>query len=157
MMRKIGLLSVIWLAMFTAKAQAAEVHINVNIGAPPPIVVRSAPTMVYLAEPAVFVAVGIPYDLYFVGGRYYYVRGNNWFGAPGYGGPWNYVAYNSLPPGLRKFKPARLHELREREYRVYRVSSRDYRDRYNDRYFLADYGRLGKSYGNGRARGHHKH
>jgi hypothetical protein len=152
---KIGLLSVIWLGMLTAKAQAAEVHINVNIGAPPPIIVRSAPTMVYLAEPAVYVAVGIPYDLYFVGGRYYYFRGNNWFWAPGYGGPWNYVVHSSLPPGLRKFKPARLHDFRDREYRVYRVSSRDYR--YNDRYFVADYGRPGKSHGNGRGRGHNKH
>ena len=65
--------------------------------------------MVYLPEPSAYVAVGIPYDLYFVGGRYYYLRGSNWFWAPGYGGPWNYVAYSSVPPGLRKFKPARLH------------------------------------------------
>ena len=153
---KLGLFSVIWLAMFTTKAQAAEVHVNVNIGAPPPIIVRSAPTMVYLAEPAAYVAVGIPYDLYFVGGRYYYFRGNNWFWAPDYGGPWNYVVYSSLPPGLRKFELARLHEFRDREYRVYRISSRDYRDRYN-RYFDADYGRSGKSHSNGRARGHNKH
>jgi hypothetical protein len=154
---KIGLLSVIWLATVAGTAQAAEVHVNVNIGAPPPVIVRSAPTMVYLAEPAAYVAVGIPYDLYFVGGRYYYFRGNNWYWAPGYGGPWNYVVYSSLPPGLRKFKTARLHEFRDREYRVYRISSRDYRDRDNDRYFVADYGRSGKSHGNGRARGHSKH
>jgi hypothetical protein len=157
MKRKIVLLSVIWLAVLTAKAQAAEVHINVNIGAPPPIIVRSAPTMVYLTEPAVYVAVGIPYDLYFVSGRYYYLRGDNWFWSPGYGGPWNYVAYSSLPPGLRKFRPARLHEFREREYRVYRVSPRDYRYRDDHRYFVADYGRVENGQSNGRARGHYKH
>ena len=157
MKRHIVLSSVIWLALATAQAQAAEVHVNVNIGAPPPIIVRSAPTMVYLPEPSAYVAVGIPYDLYFVGGRYYYLRGSNWFWAPGYGGPWNYVAYSSVPPGLRKFKPARLHDFRDREYRVYRVSQRDYRDRYNDRYFVADYERSGKSHNNGRGRGHSKH
>jgi hypothetical protein len=140
----------IW--VFAARAQAAEVHINVNIGGPPPVILHSAPTMVYLPEPALYVAVGIPYDMYFYGGRYYHVRGNNWYWAPGYGGPWNTVVYTSLPPGLRKYKAARLHEFRDREYRVYRVSSRDYRDR-RDRYFVADYG-PGKSQGNGRGRGH---
>ena len=144
---KIGLLSVIWLAVMTATAQAAEVHVNVNIGAPPPIIVRSAPTMVYLPEPAAYVAVGTPYDLYFVSGRYYYFHSNNWFWAPGYGGPWNHVVYSSLPPGLRKFKVTRLHEFRDREYR----------DRYNNRYFEADYGRSSKNRGNGHARGHNKH
>jgi hypothetical protein len=56
-------------------------------------------------------------------------------------------------PALRKLKTERLHEFRDRGYRVYRVSSRDYRDRDNDRYSDADYGRSGK----GRARGHNKH
>jgi len=151
MKRLIVVSSVIWIAAFASKAQA-EVHINVNIGAPPPIIVRSAPTMVFLPEPAVYVAVGIPYDLYFVSGRYYHVRGNNWFWATGYGGPWTPVVYHSLPYGLRKYKPARLHEFREREYRVYRVSSRD-----RGRYFVADYGQAGKGRGNGRGNGHRKH
>jgi hypothetical protein len=50
-----------------------------------------------------------------------------------------------------------LHEFREREYRVYRVSPRDYRYRDDNRYFVADYGRSGNGHGNGRARGHYKH
>ncbi|HZI51167.1 MAG TPA: hypothetical protein VFE29_05045 [Terriglobia bacterium] len=153
MRRLIVLSSVIWLAVFAGSAQAADVRINVNIGAPPPIIVRSAPTMVFLPEPALYVAVGIPYDLYFVGGRYYHYRGNNWYWGHGYGGPWTPVVYTSLPYGLRKFKPARLHEFREREYRVYRVSGRDR----GSRYFVADYGPSGKGRGNGRANGHKKH
>ena len=36
----------------------AEVNINVNIGPPPPVIVTSRPTMVYLPEPAMYVAVG---------------------------------------------------------------------------------------------------
>jgi hypothetical protein len=128
----------------------AEVNVNVIIGAPPPIIVHSAPTMLYLGEPAVYVAVGIPYDLFFVGGRYYYVRGNTWYWGPGYGGPWTTVVYRSLPPGLQKYRVTRLREFRDREYRAYRVSRPDYRSKH----FVADYGpSKGKGKGQGRGRG----
>lgn len=96
-----------------------QVSVNVNIGAPPPVIVKASPTMVYLAEPAAYVAVGVPYDIYFVTGRYYYLHGNDWFWAQGYNGPWVYVSYNALPPGLRKYRVERLHEFRERESKAY--------------------------------------
>ena len=98
---------------------STQVNVNINIGAPPPVVVKARPTMVYLAEPAAYVAVGIPYDIYFVTGRYYYLHGNDWFWAQGYNGPWVYVSYNALPPGLRKYRVERLHEFRERESKAY--------------------------------------
>jgi hypothetical protein len=124
------LASALWIGVLALPARAAEVHVNVNIGGPPPVYVYSAPPpvyvypaprLVYLAEPAVYVAVGIPYDIFFVGGRYYYYRGNDWYWGPGYGGPWRSVAYRSLPPGLRKFRVERLRDYRDREYRAYRV------------------------------------
>ena len=99
----------------------AEVNINVNIGAPPPIVVQQRPTMVYLAEPGMFVAVGVPYDIYFISGRYYYLHGDNWFWASGYGGPWVHVVRKSLPPGLQKYKVVQLRDFRDREYKVYKA------------------------------------
>jgi hypothetical protein len=99
----------------------AEVNINVNIGPPPPVVVVERPTMLYLGEPGLFVAVGVPYDIFFVSGRYYYFHGNNWFWASGYGGPWVHVVYRGLPPGLQKYKVVKLREYREREYRVYKT------------------------------------
>ncbi|HET9219934.1 MAG TPA: hypothetical protein VFR18_23330 [Terriglobia bacterium] len=99
----------------------AEVNINVNIGAPPPIVVQQRPTMVYLAEPGMFVAVGVPYDVYFISGRYYYFHGDNWFWASGYGGPWVHVTRKSLPPGLQKYKVVQLRDFRDREYKVYKA------------------------------------
>jgi hypothetical protein len=99
----------------------AEVNINVNIGPPPPVVVVERPTMLYLGEPGLFVAVGVPYDIFFVSGRYYYFHGGNWFWASGYGGPWVHVVYKGLPPGLQKHKIIQLREYREREYRVYKV------------------------------------
>jgi len=121
------------LALLTAFATpvfAAEVNVNINIGAPPPVVVHERPTMLYLPEPGLYVAVGIPYDIYFVSGRYYYLRGSDWFWAPGYGGPWvfvGHVGHSSLPPGLRKFKVKDLHSFREREYRVYQTAGPGYR------------------------------
>ena len=130
----------------TGNASAAEVHVNINIGAPPPLIVRAAPTMLYLPEPAVYVAVGIPYDLFYISGRYYYARGNDWFWGPGYGGPWTPVARRTLPPGLRKFKVERLRDYRDHEYRAYRVDQR------GGRHFVADYGPKGKGHGKGHGR-----
>ena len=68
-----------------------------------------------------YVAVGVPYDIFFVDGRYYYFHGDDWFWAAGYGGPWVHIVYRSLPPGLRKHNVVQLREFREHEYRVYTV------------------------------------
>src|ERR1700751_5267233 len=79
-----------------ATAAHAQVNINVQIGEPPPVVVYSPPTMVLMPEPQMYVAVGVPYDIFFVSGRYYYLHGGHWFWGPGYGGPWTYVAVETL-------------------------------------------------------------
>jgi hypothetical protein len=125
-----------------ATPAAAEVHINLNFGAPP--------TMLYLGEPRLYAAVGSPYDVFFVDDRYYYSRGADWYWAPAYAGPYTVVTYRSLPPALRNYRVAQLRNLRDREYRVYRVDSR----RYDGRYFVADRGPGNR--GRGNARGHHK-
>jgi hypothetical protein len=110
----------------------AEVNINVNIGPPPPVVVTTRPTMVFLPEPAVYVAVGVPYDIYFLGGRYYYMHGDNWFWGSGYDGPWVHVVYKSLPPGLQKYKVVKLREYRDREYRVYKTQGPGFKGKHFD-------------------------
>jgi len=127
----------------------AQVSVNVNIGPPAPVVVAAPPPMLFLPEPGVYVAAGIPYDVYFISGRYYYFHGDHWFWGPGYGGPWTYVEYRSLPPGLQKYKVVRLREYREREYRVYRVQG----NKFNGRYFYASEGDQGRGNGNGNGRG----
>ena len=104
-----------------AKPAHAQVSVNVHIGEPPPVVVYSPPTMVLMPEPQMYVAVGVPYDIFFVSGRYYYFNDGHWFWGPGYGGPWTYVAVETLPPGLRRYKLKQLREFREREYRAYTV------------------------------------
>lgn len=111
----------------------AQVNVNVQIGQPPPVVVYSPPTMILMPEPQMYVAVGVPYDIFFVSGRYYYFNGGHWFWGPGYGGPWTYVKVEKLPKGLRKYKLKELREFREREYRVYQVQG----SRSGDTYFVA--------------------
>ena len=139
-MKRHVLVSAALLTVVLAVPAAAQVQINLNFGPPP--------TMLYLPQPGLYAAVGVPYDIYFVGDRYYYYRDTNWFWAPGYGGPWTYVAYRSLPPGLRNYGVGVLRNYRDREYRVYRVSG----PRFDGRHFVAAYGP--GNHGRGRGRGH---
>jgi len=122
-----------------------QVSVNVNIGPPPPVIVHSPPTMVYLAEPAVYAAVGVPYDIFFISGRYYYLRGDDWFWAGGYGGPWTYVEYRALPPGLQKYKADKLKYYREKEYVIYRQEG----EKFKGKHFAAEEGNHGNGNGNG--------
>jgi hypothetical protein len=155
-----ALLLVLIAGGFLQSTAHAQVSVNVNIGAPPPVIVEAPPPMLFLAEPAVYVAVGVPYDIFFIEGRYYRMHGDNWFWAPGYGGPWVHVVYKSLPPGLRRYKVVQLREYREREYRVYKVQG----NKFKGKYFYAvsddrrhddddDHGH-GKGHGNGKGKGH---
>ena len=132
--RKAGLLAALVLMGGLLPSQArSQVHVNVNIGPPAPVIVEAPPHMLFLPEPGVYVAVGIPYDVYFIGGRYYYLHGDHWFWGPGYRGPWTYVEYRTLPPGLRRYKVVRLREYRDREYKVYRVQG----EHFNGKHFYA--------------------
>ena len=145
----LGLMSSVLLVGATATAQ---VSINVHIGEPPPVVVYSPPPMILLPEPGMYVAVGVPYDIYFMSGRYYYLHGGHWFWGPGYGGPWTFVAVEKLPPGLRKFKIKQLHDFRDREYKVYKAKGP-----VNGRYFVAEAKEHpGKGNGNGNSQGNGK-
>lgn len=139
------LLGVIAMDGMLAVPARAEVNINVNIGPPPPVVVAAPPTMLFLGEPGVYVAVGVPYDIFFIGGRYYYYHGSNWFWASGYDGPWVHVVYRSLPPGLQRYKVVQLRDFREREYRVYKVQG----PKFKGKRFDADPGPNAKSHGGG--------
>jgi hypothetical protein len=144
------LLGLMLLLVFLATPTHAQVNINVHIGEPPPVVVYSPPTMVLLPEPEMYVAVEVPYDIYFVSGRYYYLNGDHWFWGPGYSGPWTYVEFERLPPGLRKFKVKQLHEFREREYRVYKTKG----PKSGGTYFVAEE-KEHPGHGKGKGKGKH--
>ena len=124
------LLAVGFLSCLLAPLAAAPVNVNINIGPPPPVVVHSAPTMLFLADPGVYVAVGVPYDIFFIGGRYYSMHGSAWYWGSSHSGPWVHVVHRSLPPGLQKFKVHQLREFREREYVVYKAQGPNFKGKH---------------------------
>lgn len=89
----------------TAQPVSADTDISISIGIPAPVVALSAPpVMVWLPGPAIHIAYGSPYPIFFVGGHYYLHDHDHWYLGPGYGGPWQAVKAKHLPPGLRTFK-----------------------------------------------------
>jgi hypothetical protein len=178
----IGCMALLFVLLAGGLAQAAgvQVSVNVNIGqpppvivaAPPPVVVAAPPAMLYLPQPGLYVAVGTPYDIFFLSGHYYYYHEDHWFWAPGYSGPWVHVVTKSLPPGLQHYRVVQLREYREREYRVYKTQG----PKFKGKYFIAeehrgeehhgeehhgeeqhdDHDRDHNDHGNGRGRGHDK-
>ncbi len=110
-------------------AQASDVgfSLGVNLGniaaqvyAPPRVAFAEAPE--FVAQPGLgfSFAVGTPYDLFFAANRYFLCRGNLWYAAPYYNGPWVQVGYRALPWALRRYPVARLRYFRDEGCRHYR-------------------------------------
>ena len=113
---------------------AADVGINANIGIPQPVVITQAPEFIFAPNLGFYVAVGVPYDIVLISNNYYLYRGNVWYRAPYYNGPWVETKYRSLPPGLRKHKFEKIRAVRDQEYRVYQSD----RDHYRGKHFRPD-------------------
>ena len=120
------------LIAITGSQALGEVNVNINIDVPvpPAIVVEAPPAMIFLPQPGVYVAVGIPYSIFFFSSHYFYFHNDHWFRASGYGGPWAQIKYKSLPPGLRKYKINQLHTFRDREFEVYREHGPGYKGKH---------------------------
>jgi hypothetical protein len=86
---------------------------------------------VYPAQLGFYVAVGVPYDLFYVKNNYYLFRDGRWFRAPGSHGPWVATRHRELPPGLRRHDIERIRAYRSAEYDIYRHG----RDHYRGRHF----------------------
>jgi hypothetical protein len=130
-MRKLmAVASAVVLFQAAAMAQAADVSFSINVGGPP-IVVSQPPDFLYPAELGFGVAVGVPYDMFYVSGIYYIYRGGGWYSTSSYGGSWIPMRPRQLPPELRRYKIGKIHQFRDREYRAYGVD----RDHYRGKYF----------------------
>jgi len=137
-MKRILTVTLSLLLMTASLVQASSnFSLSINVGGPP-VVIEQPPAFLYPPELGFGVAVGVPYDLYYFGGIYYIYRGGGWYRASRYGGDWIRVRHRELPYELRRYKITRIHEYRDREYRVY---ARD-RDSYRGRYFRPDRGRV---------------
>jgi len=120
-------------AMFlfqSASLAQADVSFRINVGGPP-IVISQPPDFLYPPELGFGVAVGVPYDMFYLSGVYYVYRGGGWYRTSSYGGNWSSVRPRELPAELRRHNISRIHEYRDREYRGY---SRD-RGHYRGKYF----------------------
>jgi hypothetical protein len=128
-----------------ASASNVDFGINVNIGNPPPppppvqIVIEEPPQFIYPSSLGFYVAIGIPYDMFYISNRYYIYRGDRWYFAPTYNGPWRVISYQRIPAPLRSHRIELIRERRDAEFRVY---SRD-RDHYRGRYYRPESVRRG--------------
>jgi len=143
------LTAILLLGASTAYAGDVGVDLNIHLGdRPQQVIVREprhqAPPMdFFVADDTEFilpgplgfyVAVGLPYDLFFTQNRYYLFRDGSWHRALHRQGPWVIVSHRDLPPGLRKHKLERIRHYRDEEYAVY---SRD-REHYRGKHFRSD-------------------
>ncbi|HET6418534.1 MAG TPA: hypothetical protein VFG19_00160 [Geobacteraceae bacterium] len=132
-------------------ASNVDFHVGVNIGTPgvavpvpvpvapapqpvyvqPPVAIEEPPEFIAPPELGFYVAVGVPYDLFFAGGRYYLCRGNAWYASPNYNGPWVSARYKTLPWGLRKYPYERIRYFRDTGYRHWREGGNPYWEKHH--------------------------
>lgn len=106
-------LAVFVLAGFATYASPAHagVDVNVNVGlpvgvavapapmvvAPQPVYVQQPPEMVLIPSSSVYFAPGVSVDLFFYSDHWWNRRGDRWYRASGYNGPWTAVGHRNVP------------------------------------------------------------
>ncbi len=124
-MKKILLYLVIALSVPVAQTWAADVgvSIGINAGAPPPpgyaqppVVITEPPEFVAPPQLGFYIAVGVPYDLFYFGSQYYLYRGGISYAAPYYNGPWVIVPYGRVPYDIRRHPFNSIHRYRDYYY-----------------------------------------
>ena len=104
------------LALTGFVATAAPVHagtnVNVNLGipaavvvAPQPVHVEQPPEMVVIPQSNVYFAPGVSVDLFFYDNRWWNRRGDRWYRASGYNGPWVAVGPRHVPAPVYRVPP----------------------------------------------------
>jgi hypothetical protein len=118
----VTLISIFITAASLSLAHAADVGLNIgiNLGNLPVAVTVAPPVEVveppeFMAQPGLgfYVAVGTPHDLFYADNRYYSCRGDSWYAASNYNGPWVSIGYRTLPWQLRRYPLARLRNFRD--------------------------------------------
>jgi len=104
-----------------------DIDIHIGNRSPAPIIVNEPPLFLVPAALGFQVAVGVPYDMFRIDGRFYLCRNEVWYVAPGYGGPWTVMQRNRLPPGLAKRRYAEIIALRNEEYGRFQENRERYR------------------------------
>ncbi len=133
------LATLLTLAAGTAHAGGVGFNIGINLGVPvyaapaipvyapapapipppAPVVLEEPPRFIVPQELGFRVAVGVPYDLYYLADSYYVCRNNAWYRAQAYDGPWMPVRYRALPWELRRYPVAAIRSARDAAYGRY--------------------------------------
>lgn len=96
------------------KAASAEVQVNVNIG-PPPIVVEEPPEVILVPRTQVYFVPHPEIDVFFYNGYWWSPRGDRWYRARNYNGPWVIISRRHVPgPVIRVPRDYRVVYGRER-------------------------------------------
>lgn len=107
------LLAALCLMSADLKEAAADVRVNVNIG-PPPIAVREPPAVVLIPRSQVYFVPEVDYDVFFYNGYWWSPRGDRWYRAGTYEGPWRVVPRRIVPPPVyrvpRDYRRVYMHE-----------------------------------------------
>src|SRR5512143_224512 len=74
----------------------AEVSVSVNLG-PPPIVVAEPPEVVLIPGSQVYFVPDPQIDVFFYGGYWWSPRGDRWYRARAYNGPWRTIDRRYVP------------------------------------------------------------
>jgi hypothetical protein len=80
---------------FSEPAQP-EVSVNINLG-PPPIVVSAPPEVVVIPGTQVHFVPDPQIDVFFYGGYWWSPRGERWYRARAYNGPWGVIERHRVP------------------------------------------------------------
>jgi len=86
--------------LFSDPARAeVSVGVNINLG-PPPIVVSAPPAVVMIPGSQVHFVPDPQIDVFFYGGYWWSPRGEQWYRARAYEGPWGVIEPRRVPPAV---------------------------------------------------------
>ena len=92
----------------------------------PDIQLETAPEFIYSKELGFFVSVGIPYDIMYIGTKYYVFSGGYWYRGPFYNGPWEVVSVSNMPDVLIRQDIGKIRYQRDIEFRRFKSAPERY-------------------------------
>jgi len=93
------LLCVLFAFWEVKEAATADVQLNINLG-PPPIVVIEPPVVVMIPNSKICFVPDPKIDIFFYSGYWWSPRGEQWYRARAYNGPWGIVKRHYVPAPL---------------------------------------------------------
>jgi len=93
---RFSLLVIAAIVLGGAEAARAQVSVNINLG-PPPIVVAEPPVVVMVPQSRVYFVPDPHVDIFFYGGYWWSPRGEVWYRAKAYNGPWGVITQTRVP------------------------------------------------------------